>query len=80
MVCGNADVVRVATDPATFSNAVSRFRQIPNSLDGEERARFRALVERYFVPGEMARFTPECRRVARALGGFRSVPVRLGGV
>lgn len=67
LVRGHADVAGVAADPETFSNAVSRFRQIPNSLDGEEHGRFRALVERYFAAEEMARFAPECRRVAREL-------------
>lgn len=64
-VCGHAEVVRVATDPTLFSSAVSRYLQVPNGLDGEEHARFRALVDRYFTPEAMAELAPACRAVAR---------------
>lgn len=63
----HAEVVRIACDPRRFSNGVSRFLQLPNGLDGDEHARFRALVDRYFTPGAMAEFAPACRTVARAL-------------
>ncbi len=68
-VSGHAEVVRVATDPVRFSNAASRFLQIPNGLDGAEHDRFRALVDRYFTPGALAEFEPACRRVACELTG-----------
>lgn len=63
----HAEVVDIATSPDRFSNAVSRFLQIPNGLDGEEHRRFRALVDRYFTPDAMAEFAPACRAVARDL-------------
>ena len=63
----HAAAVRVATDPEGFSNAVSRFVQIPNGLDGAEHARFRALIDRYFTPEAMAEFAPACRTVAKEL-------------
>ncbi len=63
----HAEVVRIACDPRRFSNGISRFLQLPNGLDGDEHARFRALVDRYFTPAAMAEFAPACRAVARAL-------------
>lgn len=63
----HAEVARIARDPGLFSNAVSRFLQLPNGLDGAEHARFRALVDRYFTPEAMAGFELACRAVARDL-------------
>jgi cytochrome P450 len=66
-VRSHAEVVRIACDPERFSNAVSRFVQLPNGLDGCEHARFRSLIDRYFTPGAMAEFAPSCRGVAREI-------------
>jgi len=63
----HAEVVRIATDSERFSNAVSRFLQIPNGLDGPEHGRFRALVDRYFTAEALSGFAPACREVARDL-------------
>lgn len=65
VVCRHADVVAAATDPATYSSAVSRHLQIPNGLDGEEHARFRPLVESFFTPDRMAELTPGLESLAR---------------
>ena len=43
------------------------YLMVANGLDGDEHARFRALVDRYFTPAAMAEFAPACRAVARAL-------------
>jgi cytochrome P450 len=50
----HADVVAAATDPATFSSAVSAHRQVPNSLDPPEHIAFRAIVDSFFRPRENA--------------------------
>lgn len=47
VVVGHAAVGAIARDPETYSSAVSRFLQVPNGLDGDEHATFRALIERY---------------------------------
>lgn len=66
-------VREAATDPQTFSSAVSRFLQIPNGLDGQEHAKFRSLIDRYFTPEAMADFEPACRAVATDIA--RNLPL-----
>lgn len=63
----HAEVVAVATDPATYSSAVSARRAIPNSLDGAEHTAYRAVVDRYLTPERVAAEEPQCRRHAAAI-------------
>ncbi len=67
VVLRHAEVVAAATDPATFSSAVSTRRAIPNSLDGAEHAAYRAVVDRYLTPERVAREEPRCRTHAAAI-------------
>jgi cytochrome P450 len=57
------DVRRAALDHDTFSNAVSRFRNVPNSMDGDEHRRFRCLVDRFFDPERLVSLVPVFRQV-----------------
>lgn len=66
-VVGHAEVVAVVTDPETFSSGVSRFLQVPNGLDGQEHAAFRAVIERFFTAEALAELEPRLRDVARRL-------------
>lgn len=68
----HADVIRAALDPAGFSSRCSRHLSVPNGMDGDEHARFRALVERYLAPGPVAALEPRFRRLAAEL--VRSLP------
>lgn len=67
VVLGHAEAREVAGDAATFSSAVSRFLQVPNGMDGEEHAAFRAALDPFFSPERMAEFEPVARRVAAEL-------------
>ena len=58
---GHAEVVAAATDPEIFSSAVTTRRAIPNSLDGEEHAAYRAIVDRYLTAERVSRLEPTCR-------------------
>lgn len=60
----HADVVAAATDPATFSSAVSRHLNVPNGMDGEEHRRYRAVVDRYLCDERVQELEPVCRAVA----------------
>lgn len=64
---GHAEVVAAATDPATYSSAVSRHRAIPNSLDGAEHGAFRRIVDRYMTPAIVASQEDQCRRHAERI-------------
>lgn len=66
------DVVRAALDPDTFSSRVSRHLNVPNGMDGEQHARFRALVDRHLAPGRIAGFEPRFRLIASEL--MRELP------
>lgn len=74
----HAEVVAAATDPQTFSSRVTTRRAIPNSLDGEEHAAYRAVVDRFFTPERVAREEGQCRAHAVAIvdGLPRGVTVR----
>lgn len=63
----HADVVGAASDPVLFSSRVSRHLQVPNGMDGEEHARFRALVDRYLSDDRIQRLEPHLRDVAGQL-------------
>lgn len=60
----HADVVAAANDPATFSSAASRHRQVPNSLDPPEHTAFRAAVDPFFTPERLHALEPRLRRCA----------------
>ncbi|MGP7960457.1 cytochrome P450 [Sanguibacter sp. A247] len=60
-------VRRAALDPATFSSAASRFRQVPNGLDGAEHAAFRQATDPLLSADALARHVPVFERVARDL-------------
>lgn len=60
-------VRRAALDPATFSSAASRFRQVPNGLDGAEHAAFREATDPLLSPDALERHVPVFERVAREL-------------
>ncbi len=64
VVTKHADVVAAATNPALFSNAVSRFRQIPNGLDGQEHARYRELLDQFFSADQIQALEPALRELA----------------
>jgi cytochrome P450 len=64
VVLRHAEVVAAATDPTTYSSAVTAHRAIPNSLDGDEHAAYRDVVDRYLTPERVARHEPRCRAVA----------------
>jgi len=67
LVCRHAEVVEVATSPAQYSSAVSRFLQVPNGLDGASHGHARALLDPFFAPARMAALQPELTEVATAL-------------
>lgn len=60
-------VRRAALDDATFSSAVSRFRSVPNSMDGDEHRRFRALVDQFLGAERVAALVPMLRDVSEAV-------------
>lgn len=61
VVLRHAEVMAAATDPDSFSSAVSSRRAIPNSLDGPEHASYRAVVDRYLTAERVARVEAQCR-------------------
>lgn len=61
------DLVRVLSDPDTFSNAVSSHLSVPNGMDPPEHTEYRRLIEPYFDPDRMASFEPRCREIAAHL-------------
>ncbi|WP_246210300.1 cytochrome P450 [Nocardioides piscis] len=67
MVLRHAEVVAAATDPQTFSSRVTTRRAIPNSLDGDDHAAFRAVVDRYLTDERVAREEEQCRAHAAAI-------------
>lgn len=71
------DVRGAALDAVTFSSAASRFKSVPNSMDGDEHRRFRAVVDRFFDPSRIAKLIPMFRAVAEEVIAAmpRGVPV-----
>lgn len=67
VVLRHADVVAAASDPVTFSSRVTERRPIPNGLDGDEHAAYRALVDRYLGEDRVAREESQCRAHAAAI-------------
>ena len=66
-VTAHAEVVRIAQDAVSFSNAVSRFRQIPNGLDGAAHAEARALTAPFFAPAVIDALARSLQVIARHL-------------
>ncbi|GAB2489191.1 cytochrome P450 [Luteococcus sediminum] len=64
LVSGHAEVVAAATDPQTFSSAVSRFLQVPNGLDGDEHARYRRVVDSFMTSQQVDALQEGCQRIA----------------
>ncbi len=69
MLLRHAEVLAAATDPRTWSSRVTTRRAIPNSLDGDEHAAFRAVVDRYLTDDRVAREEPRARAHAEAIVG-----------
>jgi cytochrome P450 len=65
----HADVIAAASDPATFSSAVSAHRQVPNSLDEPEHTAFRAAIDSFFTPERMEALEPRVRRITKEIVG-----------
>ncbi len=63
----HADVCKAALDAETFSSAVSQHRAIPNSLDGEEHQKYRALIDEYLNEEEVKLQEAQCRAHASAI-------------
>lgn len=60
-------VRRAALDPDTFSSATSRFRQVPNGLDGPEHARVREALDPLLSLDALTRHVPVFESVAADL-------------
>ncbi|GGC07138.1 cytochrome P450 [Cellulomonas carbonis] len=73
-VFSHHDVMAVALDHTTYSNAVSRHLQVPNGMDGAEHSAYRAVVDRYFTPERVRAAEPVIRRVATELVAAVDVP------
>ncbi len=78
VILGHAEAVAAATDPQTYSSAVTSRRAIPNSLDGAEHSAYREIVERYLTPERVASEEPRSRAVAASIvaGLARGTTVR----
>ncbi len=76
----HADVQGAALDDRTFSNAASRFLQVPNGLDGPTHTAYRALVEEFFTAHRMDAVEPELRRVSAELVEALDVPGSLDAI
>lgn len=79
VVLGHDEAEDVADDDVSFSSAVSRFLQVPNGLDGDEHAAFRAATDHFFAADEMAAFEPTLRRIAKDLVWELTVDVGADG-
>lgn len=72
VVLRHAEVVAAATDPDAFSSRVTERRAIPNSLDGDEHAAYRAIVDEFLTVERVAVLEPACR--AHAAGIVDGLP------
>lgn len=64
----HADVVAVAEDEVTYSSAVSAAHPaVPNGFDPPVHTAYRALVDRFFAPEEVAGYQQSFRAIAREL-------------
>lgn len=64
LVTDHAEVVALAHDPIGFSNAVSRFLQIPNGLDASAHTAARALLDPFFADERIDELEPVLRATA----------------
>lgn len=69
----HAEVVAAAHSPEVYSSATSRFLHVPNTMDGAEHAKFRALVDSYMTSEIVAELEPSFREIAEDL--VRDLPV-----
>ena len=67
VVSSHAGVLRVAHDPETFSNAVSRHLQIPNGLDGAEHDAARRTLAPFFHPPALDALEPRLGAIATGI-------------
>jgi cytochrome P450 len=65
----HADVVAAATDPATFSSAVSAHRMVPNSLDRPDHSAFWAAIDPFFSLERIRALAPRIGRIAHEIVG-----------
>lgn len=64
----HADVEAIAQNAATFSSRVSAAHPaVPNGYDSPEHEVYRALIDRYFAPEDVARYAPAFQAIAREL-------------
>lgn len=66
-LCTHAAVTAAAQDPVTFSSRTSRHLQIPNGMDGDEHATWRAFIDQWFTPERVEALAPQLGHVAREL-------------
>ncbi len=62
----HADIMRVVSDPGTFTSATRRMA-IPNGMDPPEHTTYRMVLEPFFSPDRLAAFEPRTSQLARAL-------------
>ncbi|MCK8514718.1 cytochrome P450 [Methylonatrum kenyense] len=63
----HADVVAAAMDHERFSNAASRYLQIPNGMDGDEHTYYRKVIDRYLSKEALQPYIPTFQKVATQL-------------
>ncbi len=63
----HADVVAAAMDHERFSNAVSRYLQIPNGLDGDQHTHYRKVIDRYLSKEALKPYISTLQQVATQL-------------
>lgn len=68
------DVVDAANDPQRFSSVTTAHRSIPNAVDPPDHARWRVLIDQFFVPARLADLEPRVRAIADTL--VESLPRR----
>lgn len=79
-VFGHAAAVEVASRSDLYSNAVSRFLQVPNGLDGPRHAAVRRAIDPLFEAARMRDLEPRIARVASALVAEIALPARVDAV
>lgn len=63
----HSEVVAAAHNPEVFSSNTSRFLHVPNTMDGEEHALFRPLIDSYMTPQIVQELEPGFHAIAQAL-------------
>jgi cytochrome P450 len=67
LLLSHEHVRQAALDDVTFSSAASRFKSVPNSMDGEEHRRFRQVVDRFLDSERIAALVPAFRQIAEEI-------------